>query len=117
MVNFEVPHRSAALAAPAISTQHLQPEQFIRIPIKPKPIATLTHAAASPKPTRNAFFLRFRKKSEVSCHGEEQCFWIPMVQVRSGQKVRAYHLSRQWPLDLSDPSIRAAVSIVCSIGI
>jgi hypothetical protein len=59
VVNFQVRHRAARLAPPAIATQDLLPQSFVGLRIDPQAwevLANRTHDAFSLSPSRNACF-------------------------------------------------------------
>src|SRR5713101_6913737 len=116
VVNLQVRSGPTALASPAISTQHLLPESFIQLGIKPQARAlgsNAVHDAFSVTSCRKAWRCspgRNLKNRDIDCRSTVGSSPSRFAPARKSAQI----ISRQYPRDLPVPSIMAAVSIACS---
>src|SRR5205809_4522539 len=116
MMDFEISHRPTRLTSPAISPQHSFGQLLVLAFFEPDRRSfqqILVHRMFCVASSANACFCspgRNPNNREIVCSNRSGC---PLSRLAPARK-SAQIISRQYPLDLSLPSIRAAVSIACS---
>src|ERR1700686_400089 len=104
----------ARLTAPAVSLQNFAAEQTIGFWIKPHAGSLWTDSCQSDTCTssRSCFFCGFGRPITSRAKQGNRGSWLPASKLSPAKK-SAHIISRQYPRDLSLPSIRAAVSSAC----
>src|ERR1051326_5927403 len=116
-MNFKVRHSAARLTAPAIPPQHFLAQILVGDGIEAKTWglwADLVHDTFSPRLLRKVCFCASGRKRKNRLIENSRVSGSPLSRFAPARK-SAQIISRQYPRDLSDPSIKAAVSMACSI--
>ena len=115
VMNFEVCHCSAILASPLVTFEHFEAQLLVVCTVQPQPRPSL------PNLLIHAIFASARNRSR-SAEGRNDSSCFIEISIALGSRFSrlaparksAQIISRQYPLDLSVPSINAAVSSACS---
>src|SRR5262249_1398772 len=114
-MDFQIRHGSAVLAMPAVTREHLQAQPLVVISVQAQSLGfgQAGHAASVISERNSSFWAAGRKRNKRSME-HKSTFGSPFSRCAPAKK-SAQIISRQYPRDLSLPSINAAVSSACSI--
>ena len=116
VVNLKIGHRTARLAFPAVAAEHFIAKLVVQFGVQ------TDRCALWSEPVQETFPIARSRKAFLSSSGRnlnkhkiehKSTFELPASRLAPARK-SAQIISRQYPLDLSVPSIRAAVSIAWS---